>query len=72
MGSDHDAMDALREAYAAKKGDEDGFDEWMWSQREALAKPVDGFSLADYEGATHDFSTLSDGKVTLLAFWFPT
>lgn len=72
MGSDKDAMSALREAYAANKGSDEGFDEWMWSQREGLAKSVDDFTLADYEGNTHDFSTLSDGKVTLLAFWFPT
>lgn len=72
MGSDKDAMAALREAYVADKGSDEGFDEWMRSQRESLAKAVDGFSLADYEGTTHDFSTLADGKVTLLAFWFPT
>ncbi len=72
MGSDKDAMAALREAYVADKGNDEAFDEWMWSQRESLAKAVDGFSLADYEGTTHDFSTLADGKVTLLAFWFPT
>lgn len=72
MGSDKDAMAVLREAYAAKNGNHDGFDEWMWSQREGLAKAVDGFTLADYEGNTQDFAALSDGKVTLLAFWFPT
>ena len=72
MGSDEDAMTALREAYAVKKGNDEGFDEWMWSERMALAKPVDTFTLADYEGNDQDFSALSDGKVTLLAFWFPT
>lgn len=72
MGSDHDAADALREAYIAAKGSDDGFDEWMWSERMALAKPVDTFTLADYEGNDQDFAALSDGKVTLLAFWFPT
>jgi tetratricopeptide (TPR) repeat protein len=72
MGSDKDAMAVLREAYAEKNGGNDGFDEWMWSQRETLAKAVDGFTLADYEGNPQDFSALSDGKVTLLAFWFPT
>jgi len=72
MGSDDEAMAALREAYAMKKGSEEGFDEWMWSERQALAKTVDTFTLADYEGNTHDFSALADGKVTLLAFWFPT
>jgi len=72
MGSDTDAMAALRESYAAVKGGDEGFDEWTWSQRESLAKTVDTFTLADYEGNTHDFADLADGKVTLLAFWFPT
>ena len=72
MGSDHDAASAVREAYIAAKGNDDGFDEWTWSERIALAKPVDTFTLADYEGNDQDFSALSDGKVTLLAFWFPT
>ena len=72
MGSDEDAMTALREAYTAERGNDEGFDEWMWSEREALAKSVDTFTLADYDGNSRDFSTLSDGNVTLLAFWFPT
>jgi hypothetical protein len=72
MGSDDDAMTALREAYTAENGNDEGFDEWMWSEREALAKSIDTFTLADYEGNSHDFSTLSNGNVTLLAFWFPT
>jgi len=72
MGSNDDAATALRDAYIAAKGNDDGFDEWMWSERTALAKTVDTFSLADYEGNAQDFSALADGKVTLLAFWFPT
>ena len=72
MGSDDDAMSALREAYVAAKGNDQGFDEWIWSERKALAKSVGTFTLADYDGNPHDFSTLSDGNVTLLAFWFPT
>ncbi len=72
MGSDHDAAEALRETFIAAKGSDNGFDEWMWSERMALAKQVDTFTLADYEGIDHEFSALSDGKVTLLAFWFPT
>lgn len=72
MGSDDDAMSTLREAYVAEKGSEEGFDDWMWSKREELAREVDTFTLADYEGNTQDFAALADGKVTLLAFWFPT
>ena len=72
MGSDGDAMDVYRDAFVAAKGSDDGLDEHLWSERQRLARPVDDFTLADYEGVSHDFSALSDGKVTLLAFWFPT
>jgi len=72
MGSDEEAMTALREAYVADRGGEDGFDDWMWSKREDLAREIDTFTLTDYEGNPQDFAALSDGKVTLLAFWFPT
>ncbi len=61
----------LREAYVAKNGDEEGFDEFMWATRNELATPVDDFELLDYEGNAHRLSDAS-GKVTLLAFWFPT
>jgi hypothetical protein len=61
----------LREAFVAKNGDEDGFDEFLWATRNELATPVDDFELLDYEGNTHRLSDAS-GKVTLLAFWFPT
>ena len=72
MGSDDDAMASLEEAYVAVNGSSDGIDEWLWTERQRLAKQVDEFTLTDYEGVNHDFSALSDGKVTLLAFWFPT
>lgn len=61
----------LREAYAAKNGDEEGFDEFLWATRNELAPTVDDFELLDYEGNPHSLSDAS-GKVTLLAFWFPT
>jgi hypothetical protein len=61
----------LREAYVAKNGDEEGFDEFLWATRNELATPVDDFELLDYEGNAHRLSDAS-GKVTLLAFWFPT
>jgi len=61
----------LREAYAAKNGSEDGFDEFLWSTRNKLAKAADDFELLDYEGNPRSLSETS-GNVTLLAFWFPT
>lgn len=71
MGADEHAMASLRTAYAARFGSEDGLDEYLWSTRDRLAKPLDGFVLADYEGREVAFSDFQ-GKVILLAFWFPT
>jgi len=62
----------LREAYKAKNGGEEGFDEFLWATRSELATPVDDFELADYEGNPVSLSEVGDGKVLLLAFWFPT
>jgi hypothetical protein len=62
----------LREAYEAKNGDQDGFDEFLWETRTELATQVDDFELLDYEGNPVRLSSLADGNVTLLAFWFPT
>ncbi len=72
MGSDKDAIKVLETAFATTSGSRQGFAEFLWSKRQRLAKPIDDFALVDYEGQSHDFSALSDGKVTLLAFWFPT
>jgi tetratricopeptide (TPR) repeat protein len=62
----------LREAYVAKNGDDDGFDEFLWTTRKDLAKTVDDFTLLDYSGNAVSMAETSAGKVTLLAFWFPT
>ena len=62
----------LREAYAAKNGNEEGFDEFLWATRSELATTVDDFSLLDYAGNEISMADVSTGKVTLLAFWFPT
>jgi hypothetical protein len=61
----------LREAYVAKHGNDDGFDEFLWSTRNDLARPADDFELLDYDGNPRSLFEAS-GKVTLLAFWFPT
>jgi len=62
----------LREAFVAKNGDDEGFDEFLWSTRNELAISVDDFELADYDGNPVNLSSVGDGKVMLLAFWFPT
>jgi hypothetical protein len=66
------SMPYLREAYVAKNGDDEGFDEFLWSTRNELAKTVDDFTLLDYEGSPVSLKDISTDKVTLLAFWFPT
>jgi hypothetical protein len=65
------AMPYLRQAYAAKNGSEEGFDEFLWATRNELAPTVDDFELLDYDGNPFRLSDVGD-KVVLLAFWFPT
>ncbi len=67
-----EAMQVFRQAYAAKHGSEDGFEAFLASERERLARPAPDFTLPDYEGREHTLSAASAGRVTLLAFWFPT
>jgi hypothetical protein len=62
----------LREAFVAENENDEGFDEFVWSTRNKLAASVDDFELADYDGNPVSLSKVGDGKVTLLAFWFPT
>jgi len=71
MGSDTEAMAGLRKAWIGKHGSDEGLEEYLWTTRQSLARTVDDFSLADYEGSVH---TLSEElqRVTLLALWFPT
>ena len=62
----------LRQAYVAKYGNDEGFDEFLWATRDRLAVPLDDFTLLDYDGNEVSMAERSAGKVTLLAFWFPT
>jgi tetratricopeptide (TPR) repeat protein len=72
FGEDRAAAEPyLREAFAAKSGGTEGYEEFLWSTRNRLAKAADDFELPDYEGRPHRLSE-RNGKVTLLAFWFPT
>ena len=71
LGDRTNALPPLKEAYVAVHGDDQGFEEFLWSERQRIARAVDDFTLPDYDGTPY---TLSDGNgdVTLLAFWFPT
>lgn len=61
----------LQELFAKRNGGEEGYEDFVWELRKKLAKTTDDFTLPDYDGQNHKFSDLR-GKVTLLAFWFPT
>ncbi|MEJ2581993.1 MAG: hypothetical protein P8127_10245 [Acidobacteriota bacterium] len=73
FGQDSSSSESyLREAYATKNGNVEGFDEFLWATRNKLAKKVDDFTLLDYQGNPVSLADISTDKVTLLAFWFPT
>ncbi len=65
------ARDAMEEIYESRNGSDDGFEDYLFEQRLKHARKMDKFSAADYEGKNHDSEVLM-GKVTLVAFWFPT
>jgi len=72
FGEDRAAAEPyLREAFAAKSGGSEGYEEFLWATRSRLARAADDFELPDYEGRPHRLSDRA-GTVTLLAFWFPT
>jgi len=70
-GGDREAREVLRARFTAAGTGAD-FDAYLGQARQRLARPVDDFTLPDYDGATHRFSNLRNGEVALLAFWFPT
>ena len=73
FGSDGSSAEVyLRKAYATRNGDESGVDEFLWATRNKLATSVGDFTLLDYEGNEISLADVRNGKVTLLAFWFPT
>ncbi len=71
MGHREEALEALREAHAAIVREGETFDEWMWAERQRLARQVDDFTLPRYDGSELQLASLDD-TVVLLAFWFPT
>ncbi|PWB75164.1 MAG: hypothetical protein C3F15_06615 [Holophagae bacterium] len=72
FGDRDQAAPVFRQAWAAVNGSEEGLDEQLWQARQRLARTIDDFTLADYDGRQHSLSDLRSGKVLMLAFWFPT
>ncbi len=71
LGDNDEAFEAYRDAYIAVHEDDAGFEDFLWSARQNLAKVVDDFELPDYEGALNRLGE-TRGKVVFLSFWFPT
>ena len=61
----------LLEIFEKNGGSEDGFDQYLYENRVKHARTIDSFAAEDYEGNKHESKDLM-GKVTLVAFWFPT
>ncbi|NOZ93565.1 MAG: hypothetical protein GXP47_02345 [Acidobacteria bacterium] len=71
MGGDSTAMAYLETAWKKKNGSEKGLDDYLHKMRRVLSREAADFTLPDYQGEEHTFSK-ELGRVTLLAFWFPT
>ena len=65
-------LSSILRGFQRAPGDDEGFDEFLWATRSELATSVDDFELLDYDGNPVSLSGVGDGKVMLLAFWFPT
>lgn len=71
MGGNEEAMAPFKAAYLALGRDEAAFDEYLWQQRQELARPALDFALPGYDGTSHSLSDFN-GQVVMLTFWFPT
>jgi len=71
MGGNAEALADLRRAWAEAAPGEATFDEYVWQTRNRLARPIEGFTLADYDGREVSLGDFA-GKVIQLSFWFPT
>jgi tetratricopeptide (TPR) repeat protein len=65
------ALTGLREAYVGMHGGVSGYEEYEVQLHRSIARPIDDFEMADYEGIRRRFSDLR-GDVTLLTLWYPT
>ena len=72
FGGTPEALAAFKETFVARTGSEFGFEAKLDELRNKLAKAVVDFTLPDYAGKEYTYSKQKEGKVMLLAFWFPT
>ena len=68
---DKDALALYKEAYLANGGNEAAFEGHVADMRGTIARTMPDFHAYDYDGNKVEYGSVK-GKVTLLAFWFPT
>ena len=61
-------VELVREAYVAKNGGVDGFEDYLEDLRLKHSKVMGDFSETDFKGASFSFEKLR-GRVTILMFW---
>ena len=61
-------VELVREAYVAKNGGVDGFEDYLEDLRLKHSKVMGDFSETDFKGASFSFEKLR-GRVTILIFW---
>jgi hypothetical protein len=71
IGRNEEALGLFRKAYLATGHPEKGFDQFCADRRLEVAPRMPSFEARDYSGKEVTYKP-GQGKVTFLAFWFPT
>jgi hypothetical protein len=66
-----DAVEAVRKLHGSDESREEEFEQYLYEQRLKRAKAMKSFAAVDYTDTRRESKDLT-GKVTLVAFWFPT
>jgi tetratricopeptide (TPR) repeat protein len=69
--NDDEALDAVRTLFLESGGAEEDFESYIHRKRLETAKGIAGFTAQGYDGRARSLDDMM-GKVTLVAFWFPT
>ena len=71
FGANKDAMKAMEKAYSSHPGNGGDYDAFVHKLRAEYAPTMSDFTGINYDDKKQTYESLK-GKVTLVAFWFPT
>jgi len=71
IGRRQEAVELYRKAYLEAGNPDSGWEAYRTAKLNELAKPMIPFEATGYDGKSSPFDDLK-GKVTMVAFWFPT